>query len=268
MKLLLGLAAALSLSAASIDGAKIQWATTGKGDKVVMFIPGWTCDSTTWTAQVPVIAKKYQVITVDLPGHGQSAVPKSGKYSMDLFAKTIEVVRREAKVDHVILVGHSMGGPVALQYARMYPQHTAAVVLVDGVLMKAADAAAFVDVSHRFEGPDAGKARAEFVQQMFTPATAPELRPKILKMMSAPSDATAAGAMATMGDPAVWKEDPIAMPALGIYADKSRLANRDLMMRILPSMEYIEIPGTDHFLMLEKPQDFNRVLMAFLDKLP
>jgi len=84
-------------------------------------------------------------------------------------------------------------------------------VLVDGVLLKADDAARFIDVSHRFEGPDAGKARADFVQGMFTPAASADLRPKILKMMSLPSDATAAGAMASMADPAIWKDDPVSM---------------------------------------------------------
>jgi pimeloyl-ACP methyl ester carboxylesterase len=267
MKLLLGLTAALTLSAAGIDGAKIHWATSGTGDKVVVFVHGWTCDSTTWAGQVPAIARKYRVITIDLPGHGQSESPKSGNFSMNLFAKSIEAVRREAKADHLILVGHSMGTPVVVQYARMYPQHTAALVLVDGTVMKADDAAALAGVSHRFEGPDASKARAEFVQGMFTPATTADLRPKILKMMTAPPNATAAGAMAAMGDPAIWTDDPITIPMLGIYADKSRLANHELMSRRFPSLEYVEIPGTDHFLMLEKPQEFNRLLMAFLDKL-
>ena len=72
--------------------------------------------------------------------------------------------------------------------------------------------------------------------------------------------------MAAMGDPAIWKEDAINVPVLGIYADKSRLGNRELLSKLFPSIEYTEIPGTDHFLMLEKPEEFNRVLMAFLDK--
>jgi len=69
----------------------------GKGDKVVMFVHGWTCDSSTWVHQVPAIARKAQVVTIDLPGHGQSGPPKSGKFSMDLFAKAIEAARRTRK---------------------------------------------------------------------------------------------------------------------------------------------------------------------------
>jgi pimeloyl-ACP methyl ester carboxylesterase len=54
---------------------------------------------------------------------------------------------------------------------------------------------------------------------------------------------------------------------LGLYADKSGLSNRDGMKRLYPNLEYHEIPGTGHFLMMEKPQEFNRLLLDFLGKL-
>ena len=51
---------------------------------------------------------------------------------MDLFARAVEAVRKDSKADRVVVVGHSMGTPVVIQYARLYPQHTAAMVFVDG----------------------------------------------------------------------------------------------------------------------------------------
>ena len=80
------------------------------------------------------LRQEYRVITVDLPGHGQSASPKDGKLSMDLFARAVEAVREEAKADRVVLVGHSMGAPVIRQYAHLYPQRVAGLVAVDGPL--------------------------------------------------------------------------------------------------------------------------------------
>jgi pimeloyl-ACP methyl ester carboxylesterase len=142
-----------------------------------------------------------------------------------------------------------------------------ALVLVDGVVATPQNAPVYETLSHRFEGPDGGKNREEFVQALFTPAATAELRARIMKTIKTPSDSTASGAMLAMADPAIWKEDVISVPALAIYADKSRLANLDLMKRVFPSIEYVEIPGTDHFLMMERPQEFNRLLMAFLDKL-
>ena len=132
--LVVALSLATPLSAASVDGLAIHSSTTGTGPATMIFIHGWTCDSSSWAAQVPAFAKKYRVITLDLPGHGKSASPKDGKFSMDLFARAVEAVRVEAKADKVVLVGHSMGAPVIRQYARLYPQHVAALVAVDGPL--------------------------------------------------------------------------------------------------------------------------------------
>jgi pimeloyl-ACP methyl ester carboxylesterase len=268
MKFIVGIAvAALTLNAATIDGAKLNWAVSGKGDTTVVFVHGWTCDSSTWARQVPTIARKYQVVTLDLPGHGKSGSPTDGKFSMDLFAKAVEVVRREVKADKIVLVGHSMGTPVIRRYARLFPQHVAALVLVDGTVIDAKSAAGMAGFADRFKGPEARKTRIEVIHSMLTPAATPELQVRIEKMMTAAPDTTAAGAMAAMADPAIWSEDPVNLPALGLYAEKSQAGNRDLIARIFPSIEYHEVPGTDHFLMLEKPEEFNRILLEFLNKL-
>ena len=103
MKRLLALLAVLAIvapvSAATVDGMRIQSAVAGAGNQTVILVHGWTCDSSSWDAQVPVLAARYRVITVDLPGHGKSDSPKDGKFSMDLFARAVEAVRAEANAD-------------------------------------------------------------------------------------------------------------------------------------------------------------------------
>src|SRR5204863_2363604 len=113
---------AASASAATLDGMAIHSTSTGKGTKTLMLVHGWTCDDTSWAENVPELSKHYRVITLDLPGHGKSGSPKDGKITMDLFARAVEAVRAEQKVDKIILVGHSMGTPVIRQYAHLYPQ--------------------------------------------------------------------------------------------------------------------------------------------------
>ena len=98
--------------AASVDGLKLHSVSAGKGNAAIIFVHGWTCDLSSWTAQVPEFARKYRVLTLDLPGHGQSAGPADGKFTVGLFARAVEAVRAEAGVDRVVLVGHSMGAPV------------------------------------------------------------------------------------------------------------------------------------------------------------
>src|SRR5580700_415787 len=99
-RLLLGLLAtavlALPLSAATVDGLKIHSSTAGNAKRTVVLVHGWTCDETSWAAQVPELTRKnYRVVTLDLPGHGQSGSPADGKFSMDLFARAVEAVREE-----------------------------------------------------------------------------------------------------------------------------------------------------------------------------
>ena len=265
MRFLLSVVLALPLSAAAVDGAKVHWTSAGAGAKTVILVHGWTCDETSWSANVPALSRNYRVITLDLPGHGQSALPKDGKFSMDLFARAVESVRAEAKADRAVLVGHSMGTPVIRQYARLYPQRVVGLVLVDGLVNIAPGGPA--PQPAQMTGPGGMKAREDMIRGMFTPATPPSLQQHVLKMMLAAPEATASGAMLATFDPANWKDDVIRVPVLGIYADKSRLANQEYSKKIFPNFDYVEVAGTGHFVMMEKPEEFNRLLTAFVEKL-
>lgn len=256
---------ALTLSAASVDGLRLHWAATGQAQKTVVLVHGWTCDSTSWALQVPALARKYRVVTLDLPGHGRSELPRDGRFSMDLFARAVESVRRQVGASRIVLVGHSMGTPVIRQYAREYPRRVAGLVLVDGLVSLPRGAVPpTAEMGRGIFTPDA---REAMIRGMFTPATPKPLQKQITEMMLRPPAATAAGAMLATFDASNWTDDVMTMPVLGIYADKSQLANREYSKKIFPAFEYVEIPGTGHFLMMEKPKEFNRLLSAFLDKI-
>jgi pimeloyl-ACP methyl ester carboxylesterase len=255
----------LPAAAASVDGLKIRSAVKGRGEQTVIFVHGWTCDSSSWAAQVPELSRKYRVVTLDLPGHGKSGSPADGRFSMDLFARAVEAVRVEVKADRVVLVGHSMGAPVIRQYARLYPQHVAALVAVDGPLvMTGFGGGARGNGPPRMTGPEGLKARESMIRGMFTPQTPMPLQQQILTMMLKAPEATAAGAMAAIFDPALRKEEVIALPALAVYAGTATVPNADDMKKIIPNFKAAQIAGTGHFLMMEKPKEFNRLLADFL----
>jgi pimeloyl-ACP methyl ester carboxylesterase len=166
-------AAARPAVAANVDGANIHWTSKGSGPAMI-FVHGWTCDESSWGGQVPTFSKGYRVITLDLPGHGKSDLPKDGKFSMALFARAVEAVRSEAKVERAVLVGHSMGTPVIRTYATMYPSRVAGLVLVDGLVQVAGAAPAFTPPL--MVGKEGLLARERMVRGMFGPATTPQLR--------------------------------------------------------------------------------------------
>jgi pimeloyl-ACP methyl ester carboxylesterase len=263
--LIFALAFASSLTAATVDGIQIHSSSAGKGPKTVILVHGWTCDETTWSEQVPVLSKKYRVLTLDLPGHGKSGAPADGKLSMDLFARAVEAVRAEAKANHVVLVGHSMGTPVIVQYARLYPQHVAAMVFVDGLVSLNVGGGPAPDPS-QMSGAAGRKNRETMIRGMFSASTTPANQTKILDMMLAAPDSTAVGAMNATFDPAIWKGDVLSMPILGIYAEKSVINNPPYMKEHFPNFEYHEVAGSGHFVMLDKPEEFNTLLLAFLSR--
>lgn len=266
---LLAIAAAIPVSAATVDGIRLHSSSSGKGAKTVIFVHGWTCDDTSWEEQVPELSRHYRVVTLDLPGHGKSGSPKDGAITMDLFARAVEAVRAESKADKVILVGHSMGTPVIRQYARLYPQHVSGMVFVDGLVGTGAPARQGgppPPQPDQMRGPQGLKNRETMIRTMFTPTTPQPLQQHILKMMLAAPESTAYGAMIATFDPAIWKDDVMTMPVLGIYADKSALGNPEYSKKLYPSFTYVEIPGTGHFVMMEKPKEFNRLVIEFVDQ--
>jgi pimeloyl-ACP methyl ester carboxylesterase len=267
---MLGICAALLLAqtatAATVDGAKIQSSSVGTGPTIV-FVHGWTCDSSSWAGQVPAFASDHRVITLDLPGHGRSESPKDGELSMDVFARAVEAVRAEAGADRIVLVGHSMGAPVIRQYAHLYPDHVAGLVAVDGPL----DMRAFNEPPPGFPppltGPEGRAARETMIRSMFIAETAPALQEKILTMMLAAPEATAVGAMNAMFDPAIRWTDVIDSPAISVWAGTATFRNDAATKELYPNHSATQLAGTGHFLMMEKPEEFNRLLGEFLVKI-
>jgi pimeloyl-ACP methyl ester carboxylesterase len=247
----------LVASAAEVDGGKIHFTQSGTASKTIVFVHGWTCNESSWSAQVPAFEKDYRVVTIDLPGHGRSEFPRDKALSLDIFARAVEAVREEVKADKVILVGHSMGAAVIGQYAVKYPQHVAALVAVDGPLIfGGTPRATNVD---RFKGEAGLQARENMINGMTATCTA-EVKDKIKKMMlTDASERTAVEAMQAMSGPRDTG-GPFDFPGLGIYAGKR---NRTAPAQ-LPNCKIVEMEGVGHFLMLEKPEEFNKLLGEFL----
>ncbi len=261
--ILLAISTGLSAKTARLDGKDVYYEISGKGAKTVVMIHGWTCDHTFWSAQIQAFSEQYKVIALDLPGHGRSA--PAGAYPITLFARAVEALMRAEKVDKATLMGHSMGGAVILTFARLFPEKLAAAVLVDSFMRDAAAAAAPVSFHERFAGEAGKEARRKMVEGMFSTATTPELRERILKGMLAAPESTAVGAMKGMFEPEVWREGHSQAPALAVVANPKQITEASVRARF-PNLTYRDMPGTGHFLMMEKPAEFNAIVLDWLGK--
>lgn len=253
---------------ASYGGYRVHYKSLGAGRRAVVFIHGWTCDANSWRLQVPAFAGKTRVIALDLPGHGESDKPQLA-YTMSFFALAVEDVLREAGVDRAILVGHSMGTPVARQFYRMYPGRTAALVAVDGPLKPLfTDPAAAEKFLAPFRGPLFRDAQRRMLEALVPPATPPSLREEIARPMLAAPQHVVVSAMEGILDPDAWKDDRIEVPLLVVVARGPASSEKyEADVRALgPDVEYRVLEGVGHFLMLEKPSEFNSIVTGFLVK--
>lgn len=248
-----------SALAASVDGLELHSTVEGEG-KTIIFVHGWTCDETSWSKQAAAFAQNYQVITLDLPGHGRSDAPAQADFSMDLFAAAVEAVRQEAGADRVVLVGHSMGGPVIRQYALNYPEHVAGLVAVDGRLDVRPVGSSPVKLP-----PLTPERRAFLVEDMFVDGTSEALRTEIRALMLGTPNATALGAGAAMLDPSIQSDRLITVPAMTVWAATRASGTGPRTKEMLPNWEEVQLADTGHFLMMEMPEKFNGLLETFLE---
>ena len=109
--------------------AVISYSDKGKGTTIVL-IHGFLENATMWDKIAPELTKKNRVITIDLLGHGNSDC-LGYTHSMELFAETIEAVLKHLRIRKCILIGHSLGGYVALAFAEKNPQKIKGVCLMN-----------------------------------------------------------------------------------------------------------------------------------------
>jgi pimeloyl-ACP methyl ester carboxylesterase len=252
---------------AKLDGNRIHYQSYGKGREALVLIHGWTCNLDNWRDQVPEFAKRNRVIAIDLPGHGQSDKPELA-YTMDMFARAVDAVMRDAHVERAVLVGHSMGTPVARQFYRKYPQKTLAIVIVDGALRPFGDKKMMDGFIAGFRGPNYKEAGKQMFAGMTGPNLSAELKERIQTSFLNTPQYVVVGAMEGMADESIWGQDKINVPVLAILARSPFWpADTEQFYRsIAPNLDFQMLEGVRHFLMMEKPKQFNDAVIAFLDK--
>ncbi len=108
---------------------KIAYAETGKGTTVVL-LHGFLENSTMWNSHVETLAKRNRLVCIDLLGHGQTNC-LGYVHTMEDQADMVHHVLHELKIRKAVLMGHSMGGYVALAFAELYPEMMKGLVLLN-----------------------------------------------------------------------------------------------------------------------------------------
>ena len=251
----------------TVDGAKVHYTNYGKGETALFFVHGWSCDETVWSEQAPALAEKVHVITIDLPGHGQSDKPPV-TYSMDLYGRAIDAVLRDANVSSAILVGHSNGTPVIRQFQRKFPAKARALVIVEGGLRPFVDAASMEKFIAPLRGENYAEVVGKFIDGMTRPIKAAALRERIRTLMLRTPQHVAVSEFEGTADPALWKPDKIDIPVLMVLAKQPLWTPEyeQFVRSLVSNLDYQVWEDVSHFVMMEKPREFNDALVRFLEK--
>ena len=250
--------------AESADGVPISYEVHGSGEPTLVFIHGWSCDVRYWRAQVPHFSRGFRVVVIDLAGHGHSGLARAD-YTIAAFGKDVRAVVDAVDAGPVILIGHSMGGPVSVEAAKLMPGRVLGIIGVD----------TFQDVSESFTQEqfdawltplreDFASGATDFVPQMFVEGTDATLRDWVVADMSAAPPAVAVSAMENMltdmltGD-ARAALDGVEVPVVAINADIWP-TNVEANRRYIHDFDAVIIDGADHFLHMAEPERFNRAL--------
>src|SRR2546429_2380559 len=113
----------------TLHGNRVSYRTEGDGPEVVVLVHGITGSSETWAELIPLLAEEFTVVAPDLLGHGHSAKPR-GDYSLGAYASGVRDLVAALGHDHATVVGHSLGGGVAMQLAYQFPERCDRLVLV------------------------------------------------------------------------------------------------------------------------------------------
>jgi pimeloyl-ACP methyl ester carboxylesterase len=114
----------------TIGGAKISFADRGEGEALLL-VHGWIGSGALWNLMAPWLSERFRVIVPDLPGHADSGIPKGFPFTLDGFSDFLEDLRLSLELPSLNLVGHSMGGCIAIRYACRFPQRVGRLVLID-----------------------------------------------------------------------------------------------------------------------------------------
>ena len=252
--------------ATSEDGLSVAYSTRGGGTPALVFLHGWSCDRSYWSGQIDDMARDYRVVTVDLGGHGDSGQNRS-QWTFTALAEDVRAVVEKLDLPKVILVGHSMGGQVSLEAARLMPQRVVALVGVDtlhDVTFKYPPDV-WTDLVASYERDFVGTC-GQMVRSIFPATAEPALVERIeADMCSAPrhialplfrrfGEYDAAAAMASLTVP---------IRAINAAVLPTRVeANRQFS----PNFDATLMEGVGHFLMMEKPAEFNELLRGVLEE--
>ncbi|HJW71531.1 MAG TPA: alpha/beta fold hydrolase [Geothrix sp.] len=254
-----------------INGIEISYTDEGKGP-TLLFVHGFPLCRGTWGKQVEAFRSNHRVIAPDLRGLGESEAT-AGPVPMSRYAEDLFTLMQHLDAGPVTLLGHSMGGYVALAFAKAFPQALEGLVLVG--------------TKSGADSPEASAGRRATAEKVRLEGSSVVVDAMAAKMLSPHSTDTGMAAavrgflapskpegvigallgMADRPDAGAWLGAIKARTLVITGADDSIIppSESEALARAIPGAQLELIPHAGHLVAFEQPEAFNRALAAWLD---
>ncbi len=270
---------------AEVNGIKLHYLTAGHGPAVIL-LHGYTQTSRMWRPLIPKLAERFTVIAPDLPGIGDSAIPKNGDgLDMKTSAIRIHALAKSLAIQKASVVGHDIGLMVAYAYAAQFPAETEKLVVMDAFLPGVPGWEPYYNNPNlwhfRFHGPTpealvAGREKiyfAYFWNDLAADKThsVPQAdRAAYVAAYSRPGRMQAGWAYfaawpQTANDFAEMAKTKLTMPVLAIAGEKASAGTLMPQMKLVATnVTEVSLKNTGHWVMEERPKETMDALLNFL----
>jgi len=266
---------------ADVNGTRLYYEVSGIGHPLVL-IHGGLVNRRLWDAQFDVFAQRYKVIRFDVRSFGDSApiTPETPPYSLE---EDLYSLLKFLGIEKTYVLGLSMGGAMAIDFTLMYPETVDALIPVamglSGFEPDEEDKKGWAEMNVALKNGDVARS-VELTVGTWTdgplrtpdqvnPAVREKVRAMTTSLYSVPEDENATPP-SHQEPPAISRLSEIRVPTLIIVGDqdvRGILKIADILEKGIPGAKKVVISGTAHHLNMEKPEEFNRIVLDFLGSL-
>jgi len=250
---------------AASDGVPIHYSVAGKGEPALVFVHCGGCNRNFWENQVAEFSKTHRVVTIDLPGHGESGSGRKS-WSIESYSDDVKTVVTKLDLKRVVLVGSSMGGPIIVETAKRMPERVVGIVPVDALQnVEQKLPPEQVDAVIKQLQADYKAAMTGLLNQFLFSANTPEaVKTRVInEVVSRQPEAALAILKGIISyDPAPALRE-VKVPIKAINSDLNP-TQVEVNRKYAPQFDAVIIKGTGHYPMLEDPTRFNQMLAEIL----
>ena len=250
-----------------INDVPIVYDQCGNGDTTLLFVHGWCINKDYWDAQSEYFCKKYNVVTLDLPGFGQSGKNRK-EWVFEQYATDINEFIKAQKLKNVILIGHSMSGDILLLVDIKYPESVIGIVGIDnlqspGVKLTEEQAKQNEGFFAMMDSSFSGTVEMYTKQYLFPPTADTASVNRVMKSIKTNDSVIAIKVIRSLAEVAQEEQDMMQQLNHKLYlvnSDFNKTQIDSLKKYCKASAEVVYVNGTGHYPMIEKPAEFNAAL--------